>query len=95
MRVSRYAFEEAMKEFVSYTTFHTAAPDDGICQKKCKVEEDVEEGKEVHPAITLREVAAKNLRKQADKMILHGQGILQPVKVGDNVLISIPSVDCG
>jgi len=48
-----------------------------------------------HPAVTRRQVAAENLKKQANRMILPGEGILPSIKVADNVLINIPSVDCG
>ena len=49
-----------------------------------------------HPAaVTRRQVAAENLKKQANRMILRGEGILPSIKVADNVLIDIPSVDRG
>lgn len=48
-----------------------------------------------HPAPLLREQAAENLRKQAEKMVARGKGILPPIQVGDNVLVPIPAVDRG
>jgi len=49
-----------------------------------------------HPAVTRRKIAAQNLKCQAGRMVTRGKGIiLPPLKVGDNVLVSIPSVDRG
>jgi len=67
-----------------------AVPNVGPLPKMRRLEDD-----EDHPAMTLRRVAASNLKKQADKMLLRGKGLLPPVNVGDNVLLSIPSVDRG
>jgi len=48
-----------------------------------------------HPALTRRNIAAQNIKSQADRMVTRGKGILPPLKVGDNVLVPIPSVDRG
>ncbi|KAL4148164.1 hypothetical protein QTP88_002448 [Uroleucon formosanum] len=46
-------------------------------------------------ALTQRNIAAQNLKSQANRMVTRGKGILLPLKVGNNVLVSIPSVDRG
>ena len=48
-----------------------------------------------HPSVALRKIAAQNLKKQAERMVLRGKGLLPAANVGDNVLLSIPSVDRG
>lgn len=48
-----------------------------------------------HPAPIRRKIAANNLKLQADRMVARGNGIVLSVKVGDNVLVTIPSVDRG
>ncbi|CAI6369221.1 unnamed protein product [Macrosiphum euphorbiae] len=58
-------------------------------------DEYIEELVSNHPAVTRRKIAAHNLKCQADRMVTRGKGILPPLKVGDNVLVSIPSVDRG
>ncbi|KAL4148815.1 hypothetical protein QTP88_002966 [Uroleucon formosanum] len=40
-------------------------------------------------------ISAHNLKSQTDRMVTRGKGIFPPLKVGDNVLFSIPSVDRG
>jgi len=52
----------------------------------------IEEVVSDHSAVARRKIAAQNLKCQADRMITRGKGILPPLKVGDNVLVSIPSV---
>ncbi|XP_016658418.1 uncharacterized protein LOC107883265 [Acyrthosiphon pisum] len=64
-----------------------------------EIESDTDENTEEvifdHPALTRRKIAAQNLKSQADRMVTRGKGILPPLKVGDNVLVPIPSVDRG
>jgi len=54
-----------------------------------------EEKENQYPAVTRRKIAAENLRKQAEKMVSRSSGILPPIKVGDYVLLAIPSFDRG
>jgi len=55
----------------------------------------IEEVVSDNPAVTRRKIAAHNLKCQADRMVTRSKGILPPSKVGDNVLVSILSVDRG
>lgn len=48
-----------------------------------------------HPARSRRNIAAENLKKQADRMVMGGKGILPSVTIGDNILIPIPAFDRG
>lgn len=42
---------------------------------------------------SLRKLAAHNLKLQTDRMVTRGNDIIPSLKVGDNVLVLIPSVD--
>lgn len=65
-------------------------------EKRFKVNKEIELSiVSNHPAPMRRKVAAQYLKEQADRMIARGNDILPPVKVGDNVLVAIPSVDRG
>jgi hypothetical protein len=42
-----------------------------------------------------RHLSHENLERQADKMVARSNQVLQPVTVGNNVTLPVPSVDRG
>jgi len=65
-----------------------------VSKKQNLIEED-EEGTSrstSNSALRLRDKTAHNLRKQAEKMIERGEGILPPLQVGDSVHIELTSL---
>jgi len=80
--------EEELDDLIT-TTRQVLEGDDSRVRKKRNLDEDLEDAPTV--AVQLKNEAACNLQKEADKMIAH----VTPVKIGDNVLLNVSSFDRG